>query len=69
MGETSRLSFIKGMAYVVRITEEKKIPPRPLSEVSAKIRKSLAPIQVKESVKAASTKALETAEVIYEPGH
>ena len=64
-GEASQLSFIKGMAYVVRIVDEKKIAPRPLSEVSAEIRRSLVPVQLRKAVKEAWEKVLKTAEVVY----
>ena len=67
-GEASQLSFIKGISYIVRIVDEKQIPPRPLGEVSAEIRKSLAPVQVKKAVRQASEQVLETARVVYERG-
>ncbi len=65
-GEASQLTFVKGMAYIVRIVDEKKIPPRPLREVSAEIRRSLAPVQLKKAVKKASDEVLGKAEVSYE---
>ncbi len=65
-GETSRLSFIKGSAYLVRITDERMIPPRPLQEVRSRIRKSLAPIQLKKAVKQASTDILKEVDVVYQ---
>ena len=64
-GESSQLTFIKGNAYLVRIVDETKIAPRPLNEVSAKIRKSLVPLQLKKAVKKASEKALKEAKVSY----
>lgn len=64
-GEVSNLSFVQGTAYLVRIVEEEKVSPRPLKEVSAEIRKTLVPIQLKKAVKEASKKVLETAEVVY----
>lgn len=67
-GETSQLVFVKGSPYVVRIVNEEKIAPRPLSEVSFQIRKSLAPVQLKKSVKQAAAEVLETAVVVYEDG-
>ena len=65
-GETSRISFIEGKSYVVRIVDEKKIAPRPLQEVSAEIRKALVPVQLKNGVKKASAQVLATAEIVYE---
>ena len=65
-GETSNLVFVKGSPYVVRIVKEEKIPPRPLSEVSGQIRKSLVPVQLKKAVKQAAAEVLKTAEVVYE---
>jgi hypothetical protein len=65
-GQASRLTFIEGTAYTVRILEEKQIAPRPLNEVSAEIRKALVPVQLKKSVKLASRQVLKTADVVYE---
>jgi len=67
-GETSQLVFVKGSPYVVRIVNEEKIAPRPLSEVSGQIRKSLVPFQLKKAVKQAAAEVLKTAEVVYEGG-
>jgi hypothetical protein len=65
-GETSRLAFVKGSAYVVRIVEDRQVAARPLPEVSAQIRKALVPVQLKKAIKEVSAQVLETAEVIYE---
>jgi len=65
-GETSRVSFIEGRSYVVRIVEEKKTAPRPLGQVSGEIRKTLQTVELKESVREASREALERAQVVYE---
>ncbi len=65
-GETSSLIFINGMCYVARITYVAEIGPRPLKEVSARIRKSLGPAQIRKAIKEASGQVLEKAEVIYE---
>jgi hypothetical protein len=64
--EASNLVFIQGDVYVVRILEEQTIAPRPLSEVSAQIRKALLPVQLKKAVKQASEKVLATTDVVYE---
>ncbi|MCP4622985.1 MAG: hypothetical protein GY850_05580 [bacterium] len=64
-GRTSRISLIKGNIYVVRIVDEKQVPPRDLSEVRTRIRKALGPVQLKKAVKEASKEALENAVVEY----
>ena len=64
-GEASSLIFIGGRAYVVRIRDEKTYSPRPLSEVSAQIRKSLVPVQMRKSIMQASEQVLSTATVEY----
>jgi hypothetical protein len=64
-GQTSALTLIEGVVYVVRITAEKKIPAQPLNQVGARIRKMLLPIQLKKAVKQASEKVLAEAEVEY----
>ncbi len=65
-GETSRPVFAEGTYYVIRITDLKEIPPRPLEEVRARIRKSLTPVQLRKAIKEASARVLEQAEIIYE---
>lgn len=50
---------------VVRVLGEEKISPKPLAEVSAEIRKKLAPIQLKNAVKEVSEKALDQVTVTY----
>lgn len=65
-GEASQLTFIEGTAYAVRIVDEKHMAPRPLNEVSAEIRKTLVPVQLKKSVKLASQEVLKSADVVYE---
>jgi hypothetical protein len=64
-GETSSLSFIEKSVYLVRIVDERKVPPKPLSEVSAQIQKSLKPVQLKKAIKQASEQVLKNAEVVY----
>lgn len=65
-GEQSRLTLIQGKAYMVRIVEDKELPPRSLDEVRSQIRKRLAHEQLKKAVKKASAQVLKTAEVVYE---
>lgn len=50
---------------VVRVLREETISPKPLAEVSAEIRKKLAPIQLKKAVKEVSEKALDQVSVTY----
>ncbi len=64
-GETSQLVFIKGSCYLIRILDEKRISPRPLGEVSAQIRRSLAPVQLNKAVKEASERVMKTAKIVY----
>jgi hypothetical protein len=64
-GQASRVSFIEGKAYAVRISAENRTPPKPLEEVRAQIAKSLRPVQLKNAVKKASEQVLEEAKVSY----
>ena len=66
-GEASNLSFVEGKPYVVRILGEEQLPPKPLHEVSAEIRKSLVPVQLKQAIKLAADELLKTVNVEY-PG-
>jgi len=63
--EISPVSVIKGIAYIIRITDEKAIAPKPLSEVTHKIKKILAPLQLKKAVKAEADKLLTQIKVVY----
>lgn len=65
VGESSRLTFLDGRPYLVRVTEETTSPAKPLAAVSAEIRKSLFPEQVKHSVQAASELVMKDAHVVY----
>jgi hypothetical protein len=64
-GQVSSVSLIEGKVHLVRITDESRVPPRPLNEVSAGIRKTLLPIQLKEAVSQISAEVLENVEVTY----
>lgn len=64
-GESSPLTFIKDLSYLVRIVDEKKKTTRPLKEVSGQIRKMLAPVQLKKAVEQVSQEVLQKAEVVY----
>ncbi|GAA5215841.1 peptidyl-prolyl cis-trans isomerase [Corallincola platygyrae] len=61
IGSVSSVVVDNGQMQVVKVTERQSIPPKPLAEVSAEIRKRLAPVNVKRAVKTASEKAVETA--------
>jgi len=65
-GEISNLIFIKGVPYVVRIVEDKQLPPQPLDKVSDEIRRALVPVQLKKAVKQASEQVLAKSKVVYE---
>ena len=64
-GKTTQPTFLDGKAYVVRIVDEKNIPPKPLSLVNDSIRKLLAPVQLRKAIGKISGKVLETAKVVY----
>jgi hypothetical protein len=64
-GQCSDPTFIDNTLYMTRILAEKKIPARPLNEVSARIRKILLPVQLKKAVKQASDQVLGKANVEY----
>jgi hypothetical protein len=63
VGETSDMVLIKGVPHAVRVTSVTTLPAKPLSAVSAQIRKKLAALQLKKSVKAASEAAISEAKV------
>ncbi len=49
--------------YLVRVLEERRTPPRPLAEVSADIRKTLAPVQLKKAIQQLSERAMKNLDV------
>lgn len=65
LDRTSDLTFVEGRAYVARITQERAGALKPLSEVSAEIRRTLAPAQLKHSVKQAAEQVMKDAKVSY----
>lgn len=65
VGASSRLTFVDGRPYLVRVLEEKATPAKPLSAVSAEIRQTLLPEQVKQSVQAASALVMKDTKVEY----
>lgn len=62
-GETSEVLTIDGQIHLVRLQGLSQTPPKPLSEVSAEIRKTLAPLQLKKAIKRASWEARKQAKV------
>jgi hypothetical protein len=64
VGEVSEVIFANGIPIIVRVANQLIAPPKPLAEVSADIRKKLAPLQLKKAVKKASEEATKEAEVI-----
>lgn len=65
VGASSRLTFVDGRPYLVRVTEETRSPAKPLAAVSSEIRETLMPMQVKQSVEAASAVVMKDARVVY----
>lgn len=65
VGSVSGLHLVSGRLHRVRVLEERSQPARPLDEVRADIRKRLAPIAMRESVRAAADAVLGKVEVRY----
>jgi hypothetical protein len=63
--EVSKTLFIEGKPYVVRILEIRQLTARPLHEVSAEIRRELAPVKLKTTIKTLSDELKKTANVQY----
>jgi hypothetical protein len=63
--EVSKLTFIRGRGYLVRVTRTEETPAKPLAEVSGEIRRQLAPLRLKAAVQEASKKVLKETEVAY----
>ncbi|MCG7982338.1 MAG: peptidyl-prolyl cis-trans isomerase [Candidatus Thiodiazotropha lotti] len=62
VGETSPL-HIDEVITVVRVNDIERHPPKPLAEVSAEIRKRLAPIKMRAAIKQLAEDALQKVEV------
>jgi hypothetical protein len=67
VGEVSPIHTGQGV-LVVRVLEERQLPPRPLSEVRSTIRKKLAPLKLKEAIKKVSEDARKQVVVRYQKG-
>jgi hypothetical protein len=63
--QPASLAFADGVISLARVTAETKVPARPLEEVSAQIRKTLLPVQLKKAVKQAADQVLKEAKVVY----
>ena len=50
---------------IVRVTDAVTVAPRPLTEVSAEIRRKLAPVQLRKAVKALSEAAIKESKVVF----
>lgn len=64
-GAISEVFWVDGKPLRVRVLDEQWSAPKPLSEVSTEIRKSLAPNQVKQAVKLATDAILLESDVEY----
>ena len=62
-GKVSDIFWIENRPLRVRVISESWSAPKPLADVSADIRKMLAPLQLKEAVKAASEAVLKDVDV------
>ncbi len=62
-GATSDVIYIDGQLHLVRLRDVTRTSPKPLSEVSADIRKKLAPRQLKKAVRQLSERARSEADV------
>ncbi|MCJ8272555.1 MAG: peptidyl-prolyl cis-trans isomerase [Psychrosphaera sp.] len=62
----SPLYFFDGYPTVIKVIKISKVRPKPLNEVSADIRKSLLPVQLKQAVKTAAAELLGTMNISYQ---
>lgn len=65
IAETSKTIIIDGKPYIIRITDRVQHQAKPLNEVSAEIRRTLAPVRLKSAIKLLSDELLKTANVQY----
>ncbi len=63
--QTSDITFQEGNPVVIRLNEKQVLPARPLSQVSAEVRKSLVPIQLKKQIEKLSNELMKTSKVEY----
>lgn len=65
LNKTSDVVFVKGVPHLLKVTAIDTLPAKPLSTVSASIRKKLAAVQLKKAVKSASDAVLDNAVIEY----
>jgi PPIC-type PPIASE domain len=63
--QTSDIIFQDGKPVVVRLNQKQELPARPLAQVSAEVRKSLVPIQLKKQIEKLSDELMKTVQVEY----
>ena len=63
-GEVSPIHVLDNIT-IVRVISEKTLDPKPLDQVSAEIRKKLAPIQVRDAIKKTKEELLKSTKVVY----
>ncbi len=68
VGEASAVVRVDGRPHLVRVLDEQQVPPRPLDEVSAEIRRMLVPVQISSAVEDAARTVLADAKVEYRDG-
>ena len=64
-GETSALFMQQGRPYIIKLLERKQYSAKPLSVVSADIRKQLIPVALKKAIKQQTDKLKESAKIEY----
>jgi hypothetical protein len=62
-GKASPVVFVQERAYVARITGSRKIPPKPLAEVSEEIRRALTPVQLRNAAEKAAAQLMDGAKI------
>lgn len=65
VGRESAPIFLEDRVYVLRVTGEKRHPPRTLEQASGEIRERLVPLQVKKAITQARTQAMQDVTVTY----
>jgi hypothetical protein len=63
--KTSDIIYQDGNPVLIRLNKKQVLPARPLSQVSAEVRKSLVPIQLKKEIERLSKELMETVKVEY----
>jgi len=63
--QASEPGMVQRRPYLLRVLSDRERPPRALGEVSAEIRTRLAPIQIKQAVRAIAEPLLQAAQVEY----